>query len=112
MTTRRDFLRGAAIAASGLVCAESVRDWMEWQNRRVFALGAVRRAGAYEAHMQRVFESRMQELKREVARQLHGRESRHYLTGAPWVTAEQIATVTRDVHWRAGRRYLTTQEAS
>lgn len=38
---RRDMLRRLAIGASGLVVAESVRDFMAWEAKRIFALGGV-----------------------------------------------------------------------
>lgn len=38
---RRDMLRRLAIGASGLVVADSVRDFLEWETRRVFALGGI-----------------------------------------------------------------------
>ena len=38
---RRSFLRLGAVAAGGLIVGEEVRDWLEWQSRRVFALGGI-----------------------------------------------------------------------
>lgn len=38
---RREMLRRLAIGASGLVVAESVRDFMAWEAKRIFALGGV-----------------------------------------------------------------------
>lgn len=38
---RREMLRRLAIGASGLVLAESVRDFMAWEAKRIFALGGV-----------------------------------------------------------------------
>lgn len=38
---RRELLRRLAIGASGLVVAESVRDFMAWEAKRIFALGGI-----------------------------------------------------------------------
>lgn len=46
---RRSFLRLGAVAAGGLIVGEEVRDWLEWQSRRVFALGGIPEAPRWTA---------------------------------------------------------------
>lgn len=40
---RRQMLQRLAVGASGLVLAESVRDFLEWEAKRIFALGGAAR---------------------------------------------------------------------